>query len=437
MLLLPLAPIVSFEATAQSPRPSVDAIAAEARVQQAYALQALFADVDRVERVSFPLLRAAAGYCGERRQWALGPAPRSVAQVPQALRDAAPDVGLDERLRFALVVAGTPLALAGVQPGDALLAVNGEAVPVGPSALAWFHQQVAQQWTLTRQPLQLRLQRANRTLALAATPLALCGTAVRYAIADAVNAAAGVNGLLVTSGMLRFAADDAELALVLSHELAHAVLRHPDTAARLSSRYYSQEKERDADRLGLYLSAAAGYDIGRAADLWRRMAVRAPGSIRDDFSASHPSSPERFLLMRATASEIAVRQRRGDNLLPPLAELALRPDAAGSSTDDKVVPQPLPALAQLPFLNDEGRAAYEAFVSTRERPRALALSLRGHVSMRSGADAAAEALASCNVLARGACRLVAQDDVWLGAGFLPPPTGAASAAAPPASAAAQ
>ena len=419
-------------AAAQAARPSAEALATEQRVQQGYALRAFMADIDRIERIAFPLLRAAAPYCEGRRAASAGAAPRSLAQLPPALREAAADVGLDERPRFNAVLPGSPLAAAGVQPGDVLLALGTQAVPGGANATAWFQQQVEQASARDAQALRLAVQRGGQRLELALTPVPLCTLALRYAISDAVNAAAGLGQLVVASGMLRFAVDDADLALVLGHEVAHAVLRHPESVAEAARARgeissdaerdpYRQDKERDADRLGLYLTAAAGFDVSRAADLWRRMAARAPGAIQAGFGATHPSTPERFLLLQAVAAEVAARQARGETLTPPLADLKLRQDEPGGAraAAEAAKPGPLPALDALPSLNDEARAAYQAFLAMRERPRALVLSPRGHVALRSGEGAAAEALASCNAMARGLCRLVALDDGWLGAPFVP------------------
>jgi len=418
-------------ANAQPAGPSAEALAAESRVQQGYALRSILGDIDRIERIAFPLQRAAAPYCEGRRQASGGAAPRSAGQLPAALRAAAPDVGLDDRSRFNTVLPGSPLALAGVQPGDGLLALGGQTAPEGVAAAGWFQQQVDQQWARQPGPLPLRVLRGARPLELALTPQPVCTLVLNYVMNDAVNAAAGPGQLLVASGMLRFATDDADLAVVLAHELAHAVLRHPDAALEAARARgdrgntpardpYRQDKERDADRLGLYLAAAAGFDITRAAELWRRMAAREPGAIQGGFGTTHPSTPERFLRLQAVAGEVAARQARGDTLTPPLAELKLQQDAPGGSraAEEAARPGNLPAPAAVAGLNDEARAAYTAFLALRERPRALALSPRGHVAMHSGEDAASEALAQCNALARGACRLVALDDGWLGAPFV-------------------
>ena len=56
--------------------------------------------------------------------------------------------------------------------------------------------------------------------------------------------------------------------------------------------------------MGLYLAARAGYRIGGAPDFWRRMAVEHPASIRGNMLATHPSPPQRSVMLRRTIDEI-------------------------------------------------------------------------------------------------------------------------------------
>jgi Zn-dependent protease with chaperone function len=165
---------------------------------------------------------------------------------------------------------------------------------------------------------------------------------------DAVNAATDGSRIVVHTGMLRFVRDDHELAVVLAHELAHNVLGHVDrtrgnqiiggllgllvdlgiatagvntqgTFTRLGSQggrlVYSQEFEMEADYLGLYFVARAGFDINRAPDFWRRMGIEK-GGIEQNFAATHPSTPERSVLLERTIREIQNKWQREDRLIP-------------------------------------------------------------------------------------------------------------------------
>ena len=130
--------------------------------------------------------------------------------------------------------------------------------------------------------------------------------------------------------------------VVLGHELAHNALGHvrQKTAQSLAGRLadlailifagvdtggwltqistlvYSKEFEADADYMGLYFTALAGYNIQIAPTLWRRMAVEHPGSIKGNWLATHPSSPERAVALEKTIAEINEKKAKGMPLLP-------------------------------------------------------------------------------------------------------------------------
>ena len=77
--------------------------------------------------------------------------------------------------------------------------------------------------------------------------------------------------MTVTSGMMDYASSDDELAMVLGHEFAHLLLGHGWTLPR-----WRGAREAEADHLGLYLGARAGYRPAAALAFWRRLAVDQP-----------------------------------------------------------------------------------------------------------------------------------------------------------------
>jgi predicted Zn-dependent protease len=141
--------------------------------------------------------------------------------------------------------------------------------------------------------------------------------------------------MVVTTGMMRLVSDD-ELALVVGHDMAHIVMGHIEggtglyrvvrTSAPLTTRRAAIEIE--ADYVGAYLAAGAGYDVRGAADLWRRLAS-------GQFDAAHPSSGERLAMARAVADEI-VRKRAAHIALVPEG-LAIAP-AVFASVDPSKLP---------------------------------------------------------------------------------------------------
>jgi Zn-dependent protease with chaperone function len=183
-----------------------------------------------------------------------------------------------------------------------------------------------------------------------------------------VNAGATFGQIMVTSGMLHFARTDDELAAVLGHELGHHTQEHIQealasgiitvvaaTAAAMAidsvapgvgriaggliqgvASHANQNKEFEADEVGLRYAAAAGYNPQAAVDVFERLAIEVPQTLTAEFFTSHPSSPERLLAARKIAdsliaSEVYVAKAEGT---APAAVPAAKPDSAEDEPDD-------------------------------------------------------------------------------------------------------
>jgi len=147
-----------------------------------------------------------------------------------------------------------------------------------------------------------------------------------------VNAWAMPGGKVVAyTGILPVAKDETGLAVVMAHEVAHALADHG--AQRMSAAQlqqlgavagsvalsgksqatqqifaqayglgsqvgvmlpFSRSHETEADRIGLTLMAIAGYNPDEAADLWRRMAAQSDGQAPPEFLSTHPASATRI-----------------------------------------------------------------------------------------------------------------------------------------------
>lgn len=79
---------------------------------------------------------------------------------------------------------------------------------------------------------------------------------------------------------------------------------------------FSQGYEREADYLGLYFMARAGFDPTKAPEVWRRMAAEYPAAIKETFLSTHPSTPERAATLEATIREINAKIRDHQSLKP-------------------------------------------------------------------------------------------------------------------------
>lgn len=132
----------------------------------------------------------------------------------------------------------------------------------------------------------------------------------------------------VYSGILPVCKDDTGLAVVLGHEIAHALAGHG--AEKISQTYVSQlggqllggvtnnqllngvigelypvasgvtllkygrKQESDADEMGLYIMAMAGYDPRQAPIFWERMVEATGGSSTPEFLSTHPDPKNRI-----------------------------------------------------------------------------------------------------------------------------------------------
>lgn len=171
-----------------------------------------------------------------------------------------------------------------------------------------------------------------------------------------INASTNGEKVVFNSAIIKLLDKDEELAIVLGHEYAHAMLLHinkkksnmflgllvdvliagttgVDTGGAFSdigAKAYSKDFELEADYAGLYLAHRAGYDISEAANVWRKMAIETGSATAKQYSSTHPSSPKRFLAQEHTYSEIIQKEIDGAPLLPDKLEVseAEKTDAA-------------------------------------------------------------------------------------------------------------
>ncbi len=149
---------------------------------------------------------------------------------------------------------------------------------------------------------------------------------------DQVNAWCMPGGkVVVYTGILPVCQDELGLAVVMGHEIAHAVAKHGAermsqamvaeglgtalsvalakepaqtqqlwmTAFGVGVQYgallpFSRTQESEADHLGLIFMAMAGYDPNAAVPFWERMAKGSPGTIPPEIMSTHPSDATRI-----------------------------------------------------------------------------------------------------------------------------------------------
>jgi predicted Zn-dependent protease len=88
-----------------------------------------------------------------------------------------------------------------------------------------------------------------------------------------------------------------------------AIQQAMDLGAFVGARAYSQSYELEADTIGAYVTARAGYDPLRGADIFGRPALANPGG--PPVLASHPASAQRLATVSRVAAEIRRQQAAG------------------------------------------------------------------------------------------------------------------------------
>ena len=285
----------------------------------------------RLAAIGYRLGVANASLC-DRLQPATGVVVHALAQYGEGGRDAARRAyGFETAVAVEAVAAASPADRAGVRADDGLAAVDGvrvEAVGKGTAdrdrAL-----ELIEGGTPTG-PVALTIRRAGDDRTVAVVPVPACRA--RFELLLGRGTFAGSDGRVVHLGERFFEGySDAEIAVIVAHELAHVILRHPErlTAAKIDRGVLREigrngrihrRTEREADELGVHLLANAGYDPASAARFWRERGGEIDaGPFR---ARTHPSSRS-----RAEALELVARSIDGRVKPTRPALLATRDEA--------------------------------------------------------------------------------------------------------------
>jgi len=282
------------------------------------AARRLYTVADTVALAGAPLCKSRVRAHSGMRAWSrdnLGP------QAPQAASRQRADQGVTV---FAVAKNG-PAAKAGLRPGDKITAVNGETIPALAGAMSIY---AAKMESALAQggPVLVGYTRAGERHVARLAPAPACDYRVVFSNSPMVNAATDGRRVIIMRGLVNFLARDEELALVVGHELGHNVLGHFERGRALGhqagpfnagAQASMRRFEREADHIGLYFVALAGYDMETAIQSSRKMAAQGP--MGDRGSATHPSQAERFAGLQAALREIRGKLAQGRGLAPDLS----------------------------------------------------------------------------------------------------------------------
>lgn len=140
--------------------------------------------------------------------------------------------------------------------------------------------------------------------------------------------------VVVYTGLLPITQNETALAVVLGHEISHAIARHGNErmsqqliaqgiqvagavaldknpqaqniflqsfgiGGNLGLLAFSRRDELEADELGLIFMAMAGYDPRQAVPFWERMASKSSGAAPPELLSDHPSDERRIAQIKS------------------------------------------------------------------------------------------------------------------------------------------
>jgi hypothetical protein len=315
-------------------------IAPPAPTPQQVMLRDIVAQQDRLYRVAAPLLVNNTELCKGNARNLLGFTAKSRYSFSDELSEAAQQLyGMDDRLQVMGVLAGSGAARAGIRVGDKLSMVEGK--PVAPGLGAERHAATMLAPLITSgTSARLTMVRNGAPVQITVPFTRACAYSIELGNADNVSAYNDGRRVLITRGMMNFAANDNELAYVLAKEMAHNSLNHarvqrttgtagaiidnlirirPDmsTMAGMSGmKPMPQTMDAAADTLSLYMVARAGYDIEAAPRFWERLASLYPPSMLSGYTALHPATSYRLSVMDKILADVKGKQARSQPLLP-------------------------------------------------------------------------------------------------------------------------
>ncbi|HEY0599443.1 M48 family metallopeptidase [Brevundimonas sp.] len=315
--------------------PAPDAGAATLQDAPAVRLERLTQQDVRVANVAWTLALANADLCPVNRPragWTLqsasqyGPELRPLAEARYGLAGDLPGV--------LAAPPGSPAAMAGLAPGDLILSVNGQALRQGDSTASESYDglqanSAVLDAALALGPVGLTVRREGREREITVRPVSACAYPTQVEVTGTFRSRTDGRHVFISDGMANLAQNDDELAFVLAHELAHAVLEHrsqPDVTglrgglnwAISMRRGLSLSSEADADRMGLFLVARAGFDPYRAVEFLGRWEAVDEGARGPQINTGgiYDSAAGRRRALRPVLEDIAARKAAGRALIP-------------------------------------------------------------------------------------------------------------------------
>jgi beta-barrel assembly-enhancing protease len=171
-------------------------------------------------------------------------------------------------------------------------------------------------------PITMTTASGNQIYAL--NPPLICAS--DFWVDTRANRDAGADGdsVRITSGMMAYIADDAELAAVVAHELSHNLLSHRKRLALAKAAKGTSRKTRlrlidteiEADLLSVWLMANAGYDPAASVRFWQRYGPNYGSELF--MGSAHLRWKKRVALIQEEIIRLQKAPKAAGLLAPPL-----------------------------------------------------------------------------------------------------------------------
>jgi hypothetical protein len=227
----------------------------------------------------------------------------------------------------------SPASSAGLVLGDQVIQVNTQNITdrVAHDVMLLVHK-----LTIARiQPLQVEVQRAGERRLITMWAVPACQFSVKLIESDLINGMSDGRQVEVTTGAMRFFRSNDELAWVMAHEIAHNLLSHVQSAKlRIMLNTFlgatvgasavalpsppQKTLEIQADYVGSYVMARAGYDLQAISRVWDRLEriQSHQGGLGRKMAETHPTNAERLAAFEETLKEIERKRQQGNSVVP-------------------------------------------------------------------------------------------------------------------------
>lgn len=232
--------------------------------------------------------------------------PEQLQQVAEVF------LNVDKRLSVRTVRDGSSADLVGLQAGDRLVGINGLRFPNGLTQQKFYDRVTETAYNGRTAELTIARNQDGalpEVLNFELTPETICGYPAHVVFDEYVNGHTDGHAVWITSELMRTVEDDVNLALIVAHEMAHAISGDIDLDPTNEQRKLLELK---ADSMALVMLERAGFDIDQAIGYWMR-----PDNPQRQFqsqSETHPKITQRLENFESAKASIEAAKRKNEPL---------------------------------------------------------------------------------------------------------------------------